>query len=162
MPIDWIEEDWLDDPIVQVNDGGIRSGYNETGLSLAQAAADYAAHSPDKSPRQISVRQADANGHSNWQTFDINAPPLERLAWNQGWPAPRGGIQYADVLDNGIHFNAANPEQWTLEEIKDDYGSGFVEGTEVLVCENRTPHQVMVRVVSEAEGNGEWQEFTVP
>ena len=165
MTIEWLEEDWLAGPIVQVNDDStIYSAFLGEALTLQQIAADYGAQSANQTTRQVTVRQVDAtNGFGAWQEFTVPyvpPPPLETLAWNQGWP-PATEIPYADVLDDNTHYNAPNPEGWTLDEIAEDYANGFVEGTNVHICENRTSHEVQVREVSAAAGNGPWEYKTV-
>jgi hypothetical protein len=156
--MEWDEENWFEDPIVIVQDGSaVFSAYNTEALTLAQVAEDYGDESANQESREITVRQIDESGVGTWQTFTVPVvppPPLENLSWNQGWP-PATEIPYADVLDDNTHFNAPNPEGWTLARCAADYGNSYA-------CENKTPHEVQIREVSAAQGNGAWQTETVP
>lgn len=168
MAIEWLEEDWLDQPIVQVDDGGtIFSGYNEEGKTLQQVAADYGDQSANQDTRTVQVRQVDASGgFGAWQSFTVPyvpPPPLEHLDWRQSWPTAEE-TPWVDVVDNGTHYSAPNPEGWDLERAATDYGVAPVPGYEppTPVCENREPHEITIREVSAAAGNGPFSTFTVP
>lgn len=164
MTIEWLEENWLDESIVQIQDGEtIYSGYDNASMSPQQLAYDYADFSEDETSRTVMVRRVDSmNGFGQWVgPYTIpQPPPLTTLPWNGGNPTV-GEIPMAHVVDDGASFNAINPQDWTPAQIAADYGSGFVEGTEVQVCENRTPHQITARVVYPS-GPGAWETFTVP
>lgn len=164
MTIEWLAEDWLNEPIVQVDDNGtIWSAYNE-GLTLQQVANDYGDQSENETTRTVMVRQADeTGGFTAWAgPFTIPyvaPPPLTTLAWNGGNPTA-GPIPRAHVVDDGGSVNALSPDEWSLQQIADDYANGYVEGTEVYICENRSPHSITVRLVSE-NGNTAFESFAI-
>lgn len=125
--------------------------------TLQQIAEDYATWANNAEPRDITVRIAtDVSGVGAWSNFTlpiVPPPPLENLAWNQGWPQ-YNGIPCVDVVDDSTHFWAVNPDGWSLARAAADYGASYA-------CGNTVPHEVQVREISSG-GNGEFSPFTVP
>jgi hypothetical protein len=155
--MEWNEGSFFTGQVIEVQDGEDRSfAANPEETGLLAVAVDYGAQSANQQTRTIMLRTISESGIGEWAgpfTIPESTVPLEELSWNGGWPQPTY-IAKVDVVDDGQHFNAENPEAWSLERCARDYGDS-------AACENREPHEITIRDVT-LEGSGSFVTFTVP